>query len=145
MSLKIEDVIETLKRQKLDQKIIEKVTDELEQIEEENKAEKAPAGPKQKKQFVIVVRGDESMKGKSLAGWVAQMNEGDDPSTLLSRMTKAAEAHNAAQKRKKHIVTSVADAFQYIKRKFSKEQNYLVKTKEYVQVVIVTEDQLDKN
>lgn len=143
MSLKIEDVEKVLRDQKLDVAVIKKVVNELEAVEEENKAERGSGVPKQKNQFVIVVKGDESMKDKGLAGWVVQIPEGDDVAQTLPRLKRAAVATVNAQKRKKRAITTVADAMQYSKRAFTKAENINVKTKEYVQVVISIDDKLD--
>lgn len=144
MSLKIDDIEKVLRDQKLDVAVIRKVVDELEAVEEENKAERGTGVPKLKNQFVIVVKGDESMRDKSLAGWVLQIPEGDDVAQVLPRLKKAAQATVNAQRRKKRPINTVADAMQYSKRAFTKLENVNVKTKEYVQAVIVVDDELSK-
>jgi len=144
MSLKIDDIEKVLRDQKLDVAVIKKVVTELEEIEEENKAERGTGVPKLKNQFVIVVKGDESMRDKSLAGWVLQIPEGDDVAQVLPRLKKAAQATVNAQRRKKRPINTIADAMQYSKRAFTKLENVNVKTKEYVQAVIVVDDELSK-
>jgi len=144
MSLKIDDIEKVLRDQKLDVAVIKKVVTELEEIEEENKAERGTGVPKLKNQFVIVVKGDESMRDKSLAGWVLQIPEGDDVAQALPRLKKAAQATVNAQRRKKRPINTIADAMQYSKRAFTKLENVNVKTKEYVQAVIVVDDELSK-
>lgn len=144
MSLKIEDIEQVLREQKLDVAVIRKVVDELEAVEEEKKADRGGGLPKQKSQFVIVVKGDASMKDKALAGWVLQIPEGDDVAQTLPRLKRAAAATVNAQKRKRRPITTIADAMQYSKRAFTKAENVNVKTKEYVQALVVVEDNLDK-
>lgn len=143
MALKIEDIEQVLREQKLDVAVIRKVIDQLEDVEEDKKADRGTGLPKQKNQFVIVVKGDESMKDKSLAGWVVQIPEGDDVAETLPRLKRAAVATVNAQKRKKRAISTVAEAMQYSKRAFTKAENVNVKTKEYVQVLITVDDRLD--
>lgn len=143
MALKIEDIEDVLRKQKLDVGVIKKVVTELEEVEEEKKADRG-GQPKVKNEFVIVVKGDEALNGKVLTGWVVQIPQGDDPSKVLSKLKNAAVATVAAQKRKKRQINTVGEAMQYAKRKFTKEQNVNVKTKEMVQAVLVTNDSLDK-
>jgi hypothetical protein len=143
MALKIEDIEKVLRDQKLDVAVIKKVVTELEEVEEENKAERGGGLPKQKNQFVIVVKGTEELKDKNLAGWVVQIPEGDDVAQTLPRIKRAAAATVNAQKRKKRAITTIADAMQYSKRAFTKIENINVKTKEYVQVVITPGDNLN--
>lgn len=143
MSVKIEDIEDTLRKQKLDVAVIKNVVQELKEIEEENKAERSGV-PKAKNQFVIVVKGPAQLKGLSIGGWVVQIPEGQDVNDTLPRLKKAAAATVAAQKRKRRDIDTVADAMRLSKRKFTKEQNVHVKTKEMVQAIVVTEDSLDK-
>ena len=143
MALKIEDIEQVLREQKLDVAVIRKVIDQLEDVEEDKKADRGTGLPKQKNQFVIVVKGDASMKDKSLAGWVVQIPEGDDVAQTLPRLKRAAAATVNAQKRKKRAISTVADAMQFSKRAFTKAENINVKTKEYVQVLITVDDRLD--
>lgn len=141
MSLKIEDIEKVLRDQKLDVAVIKKVVNELEAVEEENKADRGSAAPKQKNQFVIVVKGSAELKdATNLAGWVVQIPEGDDVAQTLPRLKRAAAATVNAQKRKKRGISTVADAMQYSKRAFTKIENVQIKTKELVQVVVAPED-----
>lgn len=140
MSLKIEDIEKVLRDQKLDVAVIKKVVNELEAVEEENKADRGNGLPKQKNQFVIVVKGREDLKDANLAGWVVQIPEGDDVNETLPRLKRAAAATVNAQKRKKRAINTVADAMQYSKRAFTKIENVQVKTKEIVQVVVAPDD-----
>lgn len=140
MSLKIEDIEKVLRDQKLDVAVIKKVVNELEAVEEENKAERGAGVPKAKNQFVIVVKGSAELKDANLAGWVVQIPEGDDANQTLPRLKRAATATVNAQKRKKRAISTVADAMQYSKRAFTKIENIQVKTKELVQVVVAPED-----
>lgn len=140
MSLKIEDIEQVLREQKLDVTVIRKVVDELEAVEEEKKADRGSGVPKQKNQFVIVVKGSPELKDATLAGWVVQIPEGDDVAQTLPRLKRAAAATVNAQKRKKRAISTVADAMQYSKRAFTKIENVQVKTKELIQVVVAPED-----
>jgi hypothetical protein len=144
MAIKIDDIEKVLRDQKLDVAVIKKVVTELEEIEEENKAERGAGAPKQKNQFAIVVKGDESMRGKELAGWVVQIPEGDDVAEILPRLKRAAAATVNAQRRKKRPINTVTEAMQYSKRAFTKEQKINVKTKEYVQALVIVDDELSK-
>ena len=143
MSLKLDDIEDVLRKRKLDLAVIKQVVSDLKEVEEENKSERGGV-PKLKNQFVIVVKGDESMRDKTLCGWVLQIPEGDDIAHTLPRLKRAALATYAAQKRKKNRIDTVEAAMRYSKRKFTKAENVHVKTKEFVQAVVVVDDGLDK-
>lgn len=135
MALKIDDIQYVLQKQNLDAVAVKKILEDLKEVEEDNKASSA-AAPKAKNQFVIVVQGTEETKNIPLAGWVVQIPEGEDPNTVLSRLKKSAETTVSNQKRKKFGITTVGQAMQYSKPKFTKENKLKIKTKEYVQVVV---------
>lgn len=138
MAIKIEDVMQVLSEQKIEQTIINKVVNQLEAVEEDNKSEKA-TGPKQKRQFVIVVKGNEETKALNLAGWVVQIPADDDVNDVLPRLRAAASDTVAAQKRKRRAIETVSDAFRHSKAKILKEKKLLVKTKEIVTVIVAPE------
>lgn len=143
MALKLDDIVSVLKEQKLDATTLQTVVKKLEQVEEENKAERG-SGPKQKNQFVVVLKGSAEMEGKEYAAWVTQIPDGEDHNTVLSRLKVAATNTDNAQKRKKKSFKTVSEAFRNTKPVFAKEQKLRIKTKDYVPVIVVVDEALSK-
>lgn len=145
MALTLEEIQESLTQSGLDLAVRSKVIKALEEAEAEKKADRATDsgdGPKAKNQFVIVVRGDDALAKTLQSGWVVSVKDGDDISTLKDRFSKAAKAQNDKQKRKKRFIDNWPDFFQYIKRAFTKAESFQPKTKEAVQVVVLTSDKV---
>ena len=140
MAIKIEDIIETLREEKIPANSIIAIQNKLEAIQEELKAERKSEVPKTKNEFVIVVRGDSSLAKTLQQGWIVQVPAGSDIQNLGSKFTDAAKEHNNNQKRKKNIIQKWSDFFQYCKRTFVKTRNINIKTKQPVQVVVLEKD-----
>jgi hypothetical protein len=112
------------------------VVREINEVIEEEKNSRV-AVPKQKNEFLIVLSDPQNeLQGKDFTGWVVQMKQGDDAGLVLDKIKAAAHDTNAAKKRKKNMITTLADAFYGIKRAFLKPKNVLIKTKEPVRVLI---------
>lgn len=138
--IKIEQIESVLRENKVNADVLQKVVSRLKDIEEENKPEKGAA--KAKSEFIIALRGDANLKAQVAAGWVIQVKEGDDPARLIDKMTKAANDHNAAIRKKALRIQTWAQLFSYIKRKFSKEQGFQPKTKNAVQVIVLENENI---
>lgn len=137
MAIKIEDIVEALREEKIPANTIIAVQNKLEAIQEELKAERKSDVPKAKNEFVIVVRGDAALSKVLQQGWVIQVPSGSDIQNLPSRFTDAAKEHNNKQKRKKNIIQKWSEFFHYCKRPFVKSRSINIKTKEPVQVVVL--------
>jgi hypothetical protein len=140
MALKIEDIIEALREEKIPAPTIIAVQNKLEAIQEELKAERKSDVPKAKNEYVIVVRGDASLAAILQQGWVIQVPFGSDIQNIRSKFTDAAKEHNTNQKRKKNIVQKWSEFFQYCKRPFVKSRGINIKTKQAVQVVVLDKE-----
>lgn len=144
MALKIEEINQVLTEIGVNLETRQKAIKAAEEFEANLKEERAEnKGPKSKNKFVIVVRGDEKVKAAVQAGWVVQMKESADESTLISRITEAARESNRNQKRKKQFLNNYRDFFAFCKRAFTKTASVdvQIKTKHAVQVVVLpTED-----
>lgn len=80
MSLTLEEIQQVAIEAGLDQATRAKLIKEAEAAEKEKKAEKqANAEPKQKNQFVVVVKTDANLNGKQIVSTVFQMPENDNP------------------------------------------------------------------
>lgn len=135
--ISLEEIEHTLSNQKLDKTIITKVITELTKKIEELKEDREPA-PKTKNEFVIVLSDPaEELKGKEFVGWLVSKPTGDDSGLILDKIRTAARETDEAKRRKKNTkMTTFADAFAGIKRKFIKDKNILIKTKESCRVLI---------
>ena len=93
--------------------------------------------PKQKNEYLIILHDpNNEIAGKEFSGWVVQNKSGDDQGLVLSHVRSASVDNNEAQKRKKRPITNFIEAFSSIKRKFLKDRNILIKTKNAVRVLI---------
>ena len=141
MSLSKQEVNDILLNVGLDATARSKVLKEIEELEKEKKEERLDsAAPKSKKQFVVVIRGDASLKDKIQQAWVVQRKEDADNTSLVKAIAKVGKEFNLGQKRKKRMVNAFREVFQYVKRSFWKAEDILVKTKEPCQVVFIEEE-----
>jgi hypothetical protein len=136
MKVSIEEIESVLLKSKVDPKVVGEVVKELETIAEEVKQERQGV-PKAKNEYLILLsdpNGD--LTGKDFTGWVVQMKQGDDAGQVVAKLKEAAQNHIAAQKRKRKVINTLGDAILYVKRKWFKEKNLTVKTKEPVRVLL---------
>ena len=141
MKLSIEEIEGVLLEKKLEPKIVQDIVKTLHAVVEENKhlnaidPDKAPKG---KNQFLIVVSDPEGKlqnSGVDLVGYVAQMKKDDDASTLLHRISEAAREFNESKKGQKNPITTLCEGIAFLKRKFLKAQDVLIKTQEPVRII----------
>jgi hypothetical protein len=134
--ISIEEVESVLRQQNVDAKIVNTVIGHLNEVIQEEKENRTTV-PKQKNEFLIILSDpNKELVGKDYVGYVVQMKQGDDAGLVLDKIKAAAHDTNAAKKRKKSMLTTMADAFHGIKRAFLKPKNILIKTKEPVRVLI---------
>jgi hypothetical protein len=100
--------------------------------------------PKVKQQYVIVVSDPNKEIKKEHVGWVLQIPEDKDISSVLDGLKKAAYNYNASKKGNKYPVSSIGQALESVSGKFFKAYDIKLKTKESVYVV-VTDNTLPKN
>lgn len=138
MSLKIDEVIETLRKLKVPSDLIVKAETELETIEQEKKDEKVDAGPKAKSQFVTILLDPEN-KLRGLGDFVSlvvQVPEDHDVGLTINKINQSVYDQRAASKRKVKNIETVGEAASAVKRKFFKTNDVLIKTKEPVRVLV---------
>ena len=134
--ISIEEVEAVLHERKLDKSLVNDVIRQLNEVVEEEKAAKV-SDPKQKNEYLIILHDpNNEIAGKEFSGWVVQNKSGDDQGLVLSHVRSASVDNNEAQKRKKRPITNFIEAFSSIKRKFLKDRNILIKTKNAVRVLI---------
>jgi hypothetical protein len=134
--ISIEEVESALRAQNVDMKVVNSVLTQLNEVIEEEKENRGTT-PKQKNEFLIILSDpNKELVGKDFVGYVVQMKQGDDAATVLDKIKAAAHDTNAAKKRKKTMLKTMADAFYGIKRSFLKPKNILIKTKTPVRVLI---------
>lgn len=132
--IKLEEIQEVLKQQKVAVDVIVKIIDKLREVEEDKKADKE-VGPKAKNQLVSVIFDkDKVLKGDFTAA-IFQIEEGAAPAAVIDRVKAAAQQYNASKKGRKSSVSSFAQALD-MPRKFLKAEQVLVKTKQPILVVV---------
>lgn len=136
MNIDLGTVQEILREQNVDNTVIATVVKELQKVAAEEKADKEPSGPKQKYQYSIIVNSPTNDLN-NLQGWVVKMPEDQKPSELLAKIqTAVAKQNNNTKKGRKFPLRSLAEAFNGLKRKFSKEESFQPLTKQSVQVIV---------
>jgi len=136
MNVDLGTIQEILREQKVDSTVISVVVKELQKVAAEEAADKGPSGPKQKYQYSIIVNSPTNDLN-NLQGWVVKMPEDQKASDLLAKIqTAVAKQNNNTKKGRKSPLRSLAEAFNGLKRKFTKEENFAVMTRESVQVIV---------
>lgn len=130
--LNLEEIENVLLTLKVDKEIQKKIIAEAAALEEEKRALKEGGKKKNKSQFVVVQKGS----GEDTVSHIFQLAADVDPITLIDKVKQAAISHNIGQKRKKNMVNQFDDLI-HIKRKYSKESGYLLKTKDWVRTIIL--------
>lgn len=138
MKIALEEVESILLQNQINSQKVQEIVTELEKVAEELAEErKATAGPKQKWEYVIVLNDkDDVLKGKEIAGWVVQQEDGEDANLILSKLADAAKAQNELTKKKKNFISDLVSLFEGLKGKFTKEKKVRIKTKELTRVII---------
>ena len=134
----LENVQTVLAELKIEPDKQDKILQELQKIIEDEKNERAEnKAPKSKNEFgVILYDANNELAGKEFTASVFQVKQGFDFNTVLSKISTAARNQNVAAKRKKNVIETIGDACMYLKRKFTKEQEVNIKTKEPIRVLI---------
>ncbi len=139
MSLPIEEVIESVKRivPNIPSSALIAIENDLEAKEAEVKADKQNV-PKVKNTLVTVLLDPQNQitNIQNITSLVIQIPEGQDAGQTLDRLYAAVYDQKAASKRKVKNINSVQDAAFLLKRRFSKNHNIHIKTKEPVRVLI---------
>lgn len=150
MKVSIETIQATLTRKKFPAAQVKETIDELKKLaHQENEAAKEDgnSGPKLKNQTVIVAVNDDSAAEKVLTDsflYVVQIKEGEDHTKTLENLKRAAFNHNAESRSgRKNPILKFGELFSVVKRKFTKDQNVNIKTKEPC-IVLVTKNKLDE-
>jgi hypothetical protein len=146
MSILIEELADLLFEAQVRPEDYNAILDLAKQLEDEKKAEReANKAPKSKNQLISVIKlsretPHEDIHDDNVVSHVFQIPEEFDPNELIPSIVAAATEHNLACKRRKNLVTNFDD-IPHIKRKFLKEKNILLKTKEdWARVIVLPED-----
>lgn len=137
MKVDLEQVEATLLERKVEPVKVAEILKDLTQAVEEDKADRAAQAPKPKWEYLVCLNDPEQKIKGDYTAWVFQQKEGQDSALALGKLTDAAKSHNESSKRKKNLIKSFGELFQFIKPKFTKEKGVHVKTKEAVRVFII--------
>jgi 2-iminoacetate synthase ThiH len=137
-NINIEELQAILIEAGLDSKTRSTVLKTAEELVQEKKAEKEETKlPKQKKQFVVVVKTTADLKGHEIVSSVFQMSESEDANTLVERLQKAAKIQSSTAKRKKFILDKFSDIILHLKPKLAKTEGVQIKTKDWVHTIVL--------
>jgi hypothetical protein len=136
--MKLPDIIHVLNEVQLPDPTIQKIEAKLRELLAQEK-EDARAATKTKHQFVIVVCDkDKQFAGlENVGGFVVQLDEGDDPSQLLTKLSTAVKSYNTtSRKGRKLPIKSIGECFESLPRKFTKPIGVNVKTRGVTRIVM---------
>jgi len=114
---------------------------DIEQEINDNKTEPEKRG---KKEYVIIATNNSNDIEEVLNStplYIIQVEEGDDHTTIVERITTASAEYNNTTKGSKFPVKTVGEAMEQTKRKLLSEKGLWVKTKEPV-IVVATNNEL---
>lgn len=138
MKLALEDIQQALKAVQVEPEQQIKVLNYLQEVIKEHEEHKQDnAAPKAKNEFgVVLYDTNNELNGKEFTASIYTILQGDNHNTVLNRISSAVREQNEAAKRKRNVINSIGTAFQFLKRRFIKEQNVNIKTKVPVRVII---------
>lgn len=145
MKISLEQVEATLAENKVPKETATKVIEDLKTaIEEEKRLKDADPHktPRTKNEFgVILYDNTGELTGKDFVASVFQIPTGSDMGIVLDKIRTIAKAHNEnTRSGKKNPVKTFTECFEFVKRRFWKEENVLNKTKEPVRVLITNNE-----
>lgn len=137
MSIDIGTVTEILREQNVDQTVIKAVVTELQKVIADEKAAKvADTTPRAKYQYAVVVNSPTNDINNAQA-WVVKLPEAENPQDILTKVqTAVARQNDLTRKGRKFPIRGLISAFEGLKRKFTKEQNFQILTKTYCPVIV---------
>jgi len=138
----LEEVEAKLLENKVEPAKVQKIISDLNEVIEELKAERV-GGTKQKWEHVVIIH---EPSGKLIAekmdevmsAFVVQIEEGESPAQVFTKLREAASEQNEQAKRKKSRLDTLRDIFSGLKPKFLKSKKMKIKTKEAVRVLLTT-------
>ena len=131
------DEIEAIIRESLEPSKAQEILKKIEIVSEELKND-GPKLPKKKNQFAIIAL---DLEGRipddlELTGLIIKMPETEDVGLTLTKISEAAREQNAAKKKRgKMDIASVSEAAYAVKRKWLKEKNIAILTREPVRII----------
>ena len=139
--ISIEQIEATLLERKIDAVKVHEIIKDLEQVVEEEKADRlAETDPKPKWEHLIILDDPEkkfASLGTDFVGWVVQQKEGTDAGLVLSKLVDAAKTQNEGGRKKKLLIKGFTDLFDALKPKSLKEKGIRIKTKHPVRILTV--------
>jgi len=138
MSIQIEELAHLLNEVKIEVNLYNQIIQNAEKLEEEKKQERELSKVNtSKNEFVVLVKTDKELTSDDIVAHVFSIPLDSDPNLLIGKITKAGTENNLASKRKNNLVTDFDD-IPHIKRKFYKEEDINLKTKEdWCRVVVL--------
>ena len=133
----LEVVKRILKRADLESSVMSEILGELQSAvaDAASEADEPKVAP-EKKQFIIVVADNEGLlTDKEMVGWVLQLPEEDDMTSVSEKLLKTAKSFNLSKKGRKHPVETLGELCEYVPSRIFKEQKLSLKTKVPVLVV----------
>lgn len=139
--IEIDELQNILIQAGVDQKTRSVIVKEAQELISEKQQDAADnKEPKAKNQYVVVVKTDADLTGKTIVSTIIQIPESDDPNKVIDKIKDAAREQNRSAKRKKSFVANFTDGLRYIKRKYLKNQGVHLKSKDWVQTIVLTDE-----
>ncbi len=142
MAISIDNVIDSLNLVGVDPVQKKEVIKKIQQLIDEEKAEKAATREKKKtRDYVICLKSPEDLSKFEIVGTVISVAEGENPDLLLSKLTSACVDNNLKATKKKNKIYTFSDALFSLKNKFLK--NYDLKRncgKEWSRAIQIKEE-----
>ena len=132
MKIEIEMVAAALKKHDIEPPIVQDILNDL-KADTEEATEKAPPI---KKQYVIIVSDPSGNTPEGLVGWAVQVEEGQPPSSAITKLEDATSLFHTTPKGRKFPVDTVGLALEAVPSKITKEAGLWVKTREPVSVLV---------
>ena len=139
-SFKLEDVEFALTKNQIESDKAKSLIEDLQAMLDE---EAAIAEPKNPKEYMILVSDPDGVITTDLVGWPVQILEGEDPKSVVERISKATAEYHNTKKGKKEKCENLGQAIEFATRKFFTENEVWPKTKEPVLLVTTNNELMD--
>ncbi|HOS16035.1 MAG TPA: hypothetical protein PKX15_03325 [Bacteroidales bacterium] len=143
MKISIDQIEATLLERKIEPVKVQEIIRELTKAAQEEAEERREnASPKQKWEHIIIVSDPDQKLDENFTGWVVQQKEGEDAGEIISKLTDAARNQNEMAKRKKMVIKTFGEIFEFLKSKWIKDEGLRIKTKIPVRVLTINNNSL---
>lgn len=143
MKIDINEIPRILLEYKIDQNTVQKVSDKIREIAEDNTPEKGVASPRSKYKHLILVSDPENKFAgiDNIPAWVLKIKEEEDHNKVLDRIKNGIKQFCLSRKGRKHPIKTIGEGIQVVGSRFFKPEKNPIVTKEPV-IILVTDNKL---